>query len=82
MLLSTKVAKAKAQAEGNVDVSKLKDIRKVKVDTSLPTEQRLENYIDQIKNPYVFKYGKQVIRIHFAGEESIDERIAHYISHL
>ena len=34
------------------------DIRDVKIDRSLPVEERMKSYVEQIKNPYLFKVGK------------------------
>lgn len=35
----------------------LVDIRDVKIDRSLPVEERMKSYVEQIKNPYMFKVG-------------------------
>ena len=37
-----------------VNADDLVDIRTVSVDTSLPPEQRMMNYLEQVKNPYLF----------------------------
>ena len=40
-----------------VNADDLVDIRTVSVDTSLPPEQRMMNYLEQVKNPYLFRVG-------------------------
>ena len=37
----------------------LVDIRDVKIDRSKPVEERMKSYVEQIKNPYLFKVGIQ-----------------------
>ena len=39
----------------------LVDIRDVKIDRSLPSEERIKSFIEQIKNPYQFKVGDTVV---------------------
>ena len=36
----------------------LVDIRDVKIDRSQPVEERMKSYVEQIKNPYLFKVGR------------------------
>jgi len=43
----------------------LADIRDVSVDNTLPKNERVAEYIKQIKNPYCFTCGKFTIRARF-----------------
>ena len=43
----------------------LVDIRDVKIDRSLPVEERMKSYVEQIKNPYMFKVGKTIVRVSY-----------------
>lgn len=45
-------------AEGK-SVDELVDINSVSVDTDLPKEERIKQFIRQIKNPYMFKCGNR-----------------------
>ena len=45
----------------------LVDIRDVKIDRSLPVEERMKSYVEQIKNPYMFKVGNTVVRVSYAN---------------
>ena len=52
----------------------LVDIRDVKIDRSLPVEERMRSYVEQIKNPYMFKYGNTVVRVSYADTtQTIDD---------
>lgn len=65
---------------GEIDRDSLVDIRDVVVDTSLPKEERIKDFIRQIKNPYLFKYGKYVVMVSFEDTDvTIEERLADYI---
>lgn len=43
----------------------LVDIRDVTVDKNLPREERIAEYVRQIKNPYCFRCGKFTVRARF-----------------
>ena len=45
----------------------LADIRDVSVDQSLPKEERIAEFLRQIKNPYCFRCGKFTVRAQFAA---------------
>ena len=56
-----------------VNADDLVDIRTVSVDTSLPPEQRMMNYLEQVKNPYLFRCGDAVVSVRFsAGGTALD----------
>ena len=47
-------------------LASLVDIRDVKIDRSLPIEDRVKSYVEQVKNPYMFKVGNTVVRVSYA----------------
>ena len=48
----------------------LVDIRDVKIDRSLPSDERIKSFIEQIKNPYQFKVGNTVVKVSFANTQN------------
>lgn len=48
------------------DLSELVDIRDVNIDTSLPVEERIRSYIEQVKDPYCFRVGDVKVRVSFS----------------
>ncbi len=56
-----------------IDPSTLVDIRDTVIDKNLPKEERLLDFIRQIKNPYCFKHGKVVVKIGFSDTDSTFE---------
>ena len=46
-----------------VDIDTLVDIRDVKIDRDLPLEKRQKQYLEQVKNPFMLRYGKYKIKL-------------------
>lgn len=58
----------------------LVDIRDVEIDRSLPKEERIRSFINQIKNPYCFKCGDIVVKTSFIDTDvTLEERMEHYL---
>ena len=55
------------QSEKNL--SELVDIRDVVIDKSLPLEERVRSYVEQIKDPYCFTVGDVVVRVSYADKD-------------
>jgi len=63
-----------------VDPGDLVDISNITVNTSLPREERLLDYLEQIENPYCFLCGKTVVKISFADTEAtLEDRLERYL---
>ena len=63
-----------------VDISTLRDIRDVKVNTDLPKEERVLDFIRQIGNPYCYRHGKYVVKISFADTDvTLEQRMLAYL---
>ena len=53
------------------------DIRDVHVSRDLPREKRIEEYVRQIRNPYLFKCGEITVHVSFAPNgPTLEECIA------
>ena len=62
-----------------VDRSTLRDIRDVKVNTDLPKQERILDFMRQIGNPYCYVDDGVVVKIGFMNtHETIDERLEGY----
>jgi len=51
----------------------LVDIKDVKIKTELPLEERILDYIRQIKNPYCYLDHGVIVKLSFTGERSIED---------
>ena len=61
----------------------LVDIRDVKIDRTQPVEERMKSYVEQIKNPYLFKVGNTVVRVSYANTQAtINDNFVNLLSSL
>lgn len=56
-----------------VNKEELVDINDVKINTDLPYEERVLDYLRQIKNPYCYLDHGMIIKISFSGERCFGE---------
>lgn len=57
----------------SVDPDLLVDIKSVQINTSLSRDERVLDFLEQIKNPYCFKVGKAAVKVSFADTEATVE---------
>ena len=63
-----------------VDRSRLVQRSSVQLDPSAPREERLRDFIQQIKNPYCYLDGKTVVKISFANTDTtMEDCLEHYL---
>jgi len=63
-----------------VDRSRLVQRSSVRLDPSAPKEERLRDFIQQIKNPYCYLDGKTVVKISFASTDTtMEDCLEHYL---
>jgi len=66
-----------------VDPKELVERQSVKVNMSLPREERIKEYIKQIKNPYCYLDGDVVVKVSFQEEGvTLEQRLEAYIRSL
>jgi hypothetical protein len=58
-----------------VDRNELVDIETVEIRTDLPKEERIMDYIRQIKNPYCYLSHGVVVKISFSGKKKLEDCI-------
>ena len=63
-----------------VDCSTLMQRSSVRLDPSAPREERLRDFIQQIKNPYCYLDGKTVVKISFTNTATtIEDCLENYL---
>lgn len=63
-----------------VDPTTLRDIRDVKINTELPKEERILDFIRQIGNPYCYRHGKYVVKVSYADTDvTLEQRLVNYM---
>lgn len=66
-----------------VDPDTLVDIKELDIDKALPREQRMAEFVRQVKNPYCFKVGKVAVSVGYSGDGvTFEQRMAHYLQTL
>jgi len=66
-----------------VDPSVLVDINDVKVSRDLPQQERVVDFIRQIRNPYLYKCGDMIVKVSFADtDETLEDRLEGYFQTL
>lgn len=73
-----KVTSDELRAMSEVDIrtvarNTLVDAETVKINTDLSTEERIADYIAQIKNPYCYLYKGMAIKISFSGKRTLED---------
>lgn len=56
-----------------VDRDTLTDISEVKINTELPQEERVLDFIRQIGNPYCYISNGMVVKVRFSGKKSMED---------
>lgn len=69
------------QKESNpVNLNDLVDIKDVEINMELTKDERICNFIEQIKNPYLFKCGNIVVECVFSNTDiTFSERLKQYM---
>lgn len=62
----------------DIDKNKLVDISSVSIDTSLPGIKRMENYLEQVINPYCYRCGNTVVHLRFESNVELSDRLKNY----
>lgn len=69
--------------EINTDIAALVDIRDIEIDGNLPTEERVREFVRQVKDPYHFRVGAVAVRVSYTNESStLNDNITAMISSL
>ena len=56
------------------------DKEDVEIHTALPLEERIADYIHQVKNPYCHISNGMIVKISFAGKDTLEECLSRCIS--
>ena len=67
--------------DSRAELSSLRDIKDVVVDTSVPRRERIRDYVSQIGNPYRYLDDGIVVEIGYTDTDvSLQDRLAAYAS--
>ena len=70
-----------SNTSNTIDRSKLKDIRDIKIDTSIPCRERVKKFVEQVGNPYCYLDNGVIVEIGYADTQvSLQERLLSYVN--
>lgn len=58
------------------DLSSLVDLRDVKIDTTKSVRERIDSFMNQVRNPYLFKVDDVIVKVNFGNERSVTDALA------
>lgn len=62
-----------------ININSLVDINSVVIDLSLPVPQKQQSFIQQIRNPYLFRCGDTTVRLSFGNSDiTLADKIKEY----
>lgn len=78
MLMDVQALKELASVDiCTVEKESLVDIRDVKIDVSKSREERITDYIRQVRNPYCFQCNGIIVKMNFSqSEETLEDKLA------
>lgn len=70
----------KTAAIADYSKDSLVDLRDVKIDSGKSVPEKMNDYFEQIKNPYLFKVGDMRVKVSFVGDRSFTDALGAVIS--
>ena len=70
----------KAVAIADCSKDSLVDLHDVKIDAEKSVPEKMNDYFEQIKNPYLFKVGDVGVKVSFGGDRSFTDALGAVIS--
>lgn len=58
------------------DLSSLVDLRDVKIDTTKSVRERIDSFMNQVRNPYLFKVDDVIVKVNFGNERPVTDAFA------
>lgn len=62
------------------NIGDLVDIRNIKINVNQPIQEKIVDFVKQVKNPYLFKVGDVVVKVNFNNNGStFQEKFENYL---
>ncbi len=55
------------------DPSSLVDLRDISIDTSSSVSNRIESFLKQVRNPYLFKVDDIIMKVNYGAEKTVSD---------
>lgn len=76
MLNNFELEKCRAAEILSCDVNALTDLKSISIDREKPKSERIKSFVEQVKNPYLFKVGDTVVKVAYGSEKDISNALA------
>lgn len=73
MFDKSELAKCKEIDISTCDVDSLVDLRQINIDTTRPITERIESFLKQVRNPYLFKVGDIAMKVDYGSGKEFGE---------
>lgn len=73
MFDKSELAKCKEIDISTCDVDSLVDLREISIDTTRPITERIESFLKQVRNPYLFKVGDIAMKVDYGNGKEFAE---------
>lgn len=61
------------------DPDQLVDLRSVSIDRSLSVPERMSSFVEQVKNPYLFKVDDITVKVEFSSGKSVEDSLLSFL---
>ena len=58
---------------------KLVDLKEIQLDESKSIHERMLDFLEKVRNPYLFRVGDMIVKVNFFGKESLQSKIEELI---
>lgn len=66
-LLENKLEICKNKNIDEIDISEVEDISNINIDTKKSSVERILDFLNEVKNPYIFKVKNKIVKIEFSN---------------
>lgn len=78
MLSSAELMKCSVADFSSAEV--ITDLREVQIDSSKPVAERVESFLTQVGNPYLFKVGDVTVKVNYKDEKELSASLITLLS--
>ena len=62
------------------NAEELVDLKGVSIRADLPLPQRTEQYLQQVRNPYLFRVDRLIVKVSFGGNQDLSSKLTGLIA--
>ena len=62
------------------EAGNLADLKQIDISPYLSTPVRMEQYLEQVGNPYLFRVDKIIVKVSFAGEKDLSATLTRLLA--